>query len=102
MGLIIFLVVSDSVKTPICDSWIGEDKLYHFVVSSFMTGAFYHLFYCKMNLKHSKAVYFSVGTVISTGIFKELWDKKKGRFFSYKDMVFNLAGITAGYFIFMR
>ncbi len=104
--ILIFLQSPDSIEVKkgkkIQDPWFGEDKLYHLTVASLMTGAFYHLFYCKMEIEEKTSITSSLGIVVTASISKEIWDKKRGKFFSYKDLLFDIAGIVVGYLIFIK
>lgn len=103
MGIVIFLglllVQDDSLE--IKDPWISEDKFYHFTATSLIVGSTYHLLYCRLNMDEEKGRIASIGVAISVSILKELYDLKRKRHFSWKDLVYDILGIGAGYFIFI-
>ena len=103
--LIIFLfgfanAEQDSSKVIHNDPWIAYDKFLHFSVSASIVLSFQYTFEQKMNYKTQDAMNFSVFIAMVSGIFKELWDKRKRNgFFSKKDIVANISGIALGVFI---
>jgi len=79
------------------DSWVGEDKFYHFTASmvvsqaSFASAAW-------LDDEESKLAWSGLAMGISTsvGLGKELFDLSQGRPFSGKDLTWDLAGGLAG------
>ncbi len=104
--LIILLssIKEDSLKKEIYkDNWFGEDKFFHFSVSSLLVGSSYHFLKCRLEKDKNFSSYFSLTTTFFMGILKEIYDKKfKKEFFSYKDLVYNSLGILCGYFLFIH
>ena len=103
--LIIFLfgfanAEQDTSKVINNDPWIAYDKFLHFSVSASIVLSTQYTFEQKMNYKTQDAMYFSVFISSVSGIFKEVWDKRKPNgFFSKRDIVANIAGIALGVFI---
>lgn len=93
----------DSLKKRIYkDNWFGEDKFFHFSISSLLVGSSYHLLKCRLKRDEKSSTSFSLTTTFLIGIGKELYDKRiKKEFFSYKDLIYNLLGILCGYFLFI-
>ena len=102
--LIIFLfgftnAEQDTTKVIHNDPWIAYDKFLHFSVSASIVLSTQYTFEQKMNYKTQDAMYFSVFISSFSGIFKEVWDKRKPNgFFSKRDIVANIAGIAIGVF----
>ena len=74
------------------DQWLEKDKLKHFFVSfysaSFANWYAYHYY----GLSRNQSRRAGIAVSLSLGIFKEIFDKKRQRKFSWKDMIFNLLG----------
>ncbi len=78
------------------DDWFGKDKLYHFGVSSLISGAI-----TKNDIESgrdkSNAVNTGVFITMGLGSGKEFRDKYiKNNFWSWKDMIWNFAGAYLG------
>jgi putative lipoprotein len=85
------------VKT---DRWLAPDKGKHFMASLYSTVLIAKLSENTFGADKNQASGIAIGFTISLGITKELMDKKSsGSFFSWKDLVADLAGITAGLII---
>ena len=103
--LIIFLfgftkAEQDTSKVIHKDPWIAYDKFLHFSASASIALSTQYIFEQKMNYKTRDAMNFSVFISIASGVFKEIWDKRKPNgFFSKRDIVANIAGIALGVFI---
>ena len=103
--LIIFLfgfanAEQDTSKVINNDPWIAYDKFLHFSVSASIVLSTQYTFEQKMNYKTQDAIFFSVFISSISGIFKEVWDKRRPNgFFSKRDIVANIAGIALGVFI---
>ena len=76
------------------DSWIGIDKVQHFMYSLSVSFGAQYILVNKFNLVEKKAVPISSSLSFIAGYSKELLDKKSSKnFFSKKDMVVNSLGI---------
>jgi len=76
------------------DSWIGIDKVQHFMYSLSVSFGAQYILVNKFNLVEKKAVPISSSLSFIAGYSKELLDKKSSKnFFSKKDMVANSLGI---------
>lgn len=76
------------------DSWIGIDKVQHFMYSLSVSFGAQYILVNKFNLVERKAVPISSSLSFIAGYSKELLDKKSSKnFFSKKDMVVNSLGI---------
>ncbi len=85
-----------SVNAPQGDHWLGEDKLKHFTVSAVIAAAATEQAE-QQALSDCEGARLSVGVVLSIGAGKEWYDQNiKGTYWSYKDMVWNLAGALVG------
>ena len=90
----------DTSKVIHNDPWIAYDKFLHFSVSASIVLSTQYTFEQKMNYKTPDAIFFSVFISSISGIFKEVWDKRRPNgFFSKRDIVANIAGIALGVFI---
>ena len=77
------------------DPWFGDDKLMHFTGSIMLFSGSYLLLseFCGLR----KPVMNSAGLTFTAGFGKEIYDHSRPpNFFSWKDMLWNCAGISAG------
>ena len=87
-------------KPEVKDDWIAIDKVQHFSYSLFISLGFQYVLVNKMNNTEKSSLPISSAFSFSTGLLKELNDKKgKNGFFSFKDMVANFVGILVGVII---
>ena len=90
------------VKRP-SDPWFAEDKFAHFALSLTLTGASYHLIRCRLNQSDPRATVYSLGFSFGCGLGKEIWDSTRPKnHFSYKDLLYDVLGIGAGYLLFIH
>ncbi len=83
------------------DRWLGEDKLKHLMVSTFLTGIGYRLCYDGFDCPTDCSRVVASSFTFSLGLGKELRDRtQKGETFSLKDLVADLLGIGMGLLIF--
>jgi uncharacterized protein YfiM (DUF2279 family) len=87
--------------TPIKDKWFSGDKLLHFSASAAITGLTYHFYVNRLNRPEDRGRVYSVSLTALVGIGKELYDKKKKGYFSWKDLVWDGLGLAVGYFVFV-
>ncbi len=91
-----------SIKRP-ADPWLSADKFWHFALSLALTGSSYHFIRCRLNEPENRAAIYSLGFSFGCGLSKELYDSKKPRgYFSYKDLLYDLLGVGAGYLLFIH
>jgi uncharacterized protein YfiM (DUF2279 family) len=76
------------------DRWLGEDKAQHFAMS-FAATAFAYAG-ARFALDPEPARITAAAAAIAGGMGKEVHDARAGRFFSVRDMAWNLAGVAAG------
>uniref|UniRef100_A0A7C4TGI9 DUF2279 domain-containing protein n=1 Tax=candidate division WOR-3 bacterium TaxID=2052148 RepID=A0A7C4TGI9_UNCW3 len=84
------------------DAWFAQDKLLHFSVSASIVGLSYHTLVCRLKRDENQGMVYSISFTALIGLGKELYDKKKKRHFSFKDLLWDGIGITAGYFAFIH
>ena len=86
----------DSVKiVNRSDRWLAIDKLQHFSYSCLISLGCQYILVNKFNNGEKNALPLSSSLSFSAGLLKELNDNRgKNGYFSIKDMVANLAGIT--------
>jgi len=77
------------------DPWFSFDKVQHFTFSFLFTVGWQYGFENKLDWSRNDALPASIGATLAIGLAKELYDWRLGprRFFSYRDMVANSAGI---------
>lgn len=86
-------------REPPRDPWFGRDKLYHFVGSALIQGTG-HALGRSAGLEYRDAAWTAAGLTLTVGVSKELWDRSRGRFFSWKDLAADaLGGGTAAVLI---
>ena len=77
------------------DKWLAIDKLQHFSYSCLISLGCQYVLVNKFNNGEKDALPLSSSLSFSAGLLKELNDNRgKNGYFSIKDMVANLAGIT--------
>lgn len=80
------------------DTWLGEDKLYHFLASSAI-GATATKVALNNHSAPCDAAFIGISTTLVIGSGKEWYDKTiKKTLFSWKDMFWNLVGSSLGSF----
>ena len=72
------------------DSWIGRDKMKHFLVSAFVHSVAYSA--SRAVTGRQAAQVLAGGAVVTVGVLKEMSDRRAGRPFSAADLVWNAAG----------
>jgi uncharacterized protein YfiM (DUF2279 family) len=89
-----------NIPSQIKDSWTGWDKVGHLGFSAVLSSIFYQAYHQQFHNPHKPSVCFSAGFTFSLGIGKEIYDSTRPQNkFSYKDLVFDILGITAGIII---
>jgi uncharacterized protein YfiM (DUF2279 family) len=82
------------------DKWLGWDKAGHFLISGFLAGSSYSIYHQSFNKDKKSSIYFASIFTLSLGVGKELSDMRKPKDkFSYKDLIYDILGISAGLFI---
>jgi uncharacterized protein YfiM (DUF2279 family) len=82
------------------DKWLGWDKAGHFLISGFLAGSSYSIYHQSFNNDKKSSIYFASIFTLSLGVGKEINDMRKPKDkFSYKDIIFDVLGISAGLFI---
>jgi uncharacterized protein YfiM (DUF2279 family) len=87
-------LVVRTVRTP-RDPWLSFDKVQHFTFSFLFTLGGQYTFENKFELRQAHALPLAVTGSFLIGLGKELYDWQRGprRYFSYRDLVANGAGI---------
>ncbi|OQX70569.1 MAG: hypothetical protein B6D62_04440 [Candidatus Cloacimonas sp. 4484_275] len=96
--IVILLALHFSISAR--TDWLGKDKVMHFAGSAFITYWNYGVSRDIMGNSKKESIYFSVSVTSILGFGKETSDKflKKTKF-SWKDIVYDIAGISAGLII---
>jgi uncharacterized protein YfiM (DUF2279 family) len=79
---------------PRADAWLAEDKLQHFGMS-FAATAFTYAG-ARTLLEPDASLMVAGTTAFLAGIAKEIHDARAGRWFSFKDLVWDAAGVALG------
>ncbi|MFH0931854.1 MAG: DUF2279 domain-containing protein [Candidatus Zixiibacteriota bacterium] len=91
------VIKSNTIKE---DKWLGWDKFGHFFISGFLSGTSYSIYHKSFNNDKESSILFSSSFALSLGVGKEINDMKKPQNkFSYKDLIFDLMGISVGLII---
>lgn len=90
------VAIQDTVRDEdVRDRWLGEDKLKHFTMSYGITAFAYAG--ARTAAGHDASVGVAIGAGAAAGILKELYDRTHGRPFSLRDLLWDAAGVAAGY-----
>ena len=76
------------------DAWLAEDKLRHFA-TSFAATAMIHGG-ARTVMDPDPALVTAAATTVALGVAKEIVDVRGGRWFSLKDLTWDLAGVALG------
>ena len=91
--MIAALALAVVVAADTGDSWIGRDKAKHVLVSAFAHAVAYSATRTVTERRPAQAV--GAVAVVSVGVLKELADRRAGRPFSVRDLLWGLAGGAA-------
>ncbi len=79
------------------DSWFGEDKAGHFLISAAIAGTATAIGRNE-GKRSEELLYFSLGLTLSLGAGKEAFDMRYGQTgWSWKDLAWDLLGAISGY-----
>jgi putative lipoprotein len=82
-------------RAPEPDRWFARDKAKHFVVSTVVQGAGHGLL--RAGGVDYRDASFSAGVItLGVGVGKELWDRRQGSYFSWKDLTADALGGGSG------
>lgn len=82
-------------RAPEGDRWFGPDKAKHFAVSAIVQGISHGIVRRAGNDYRTASGAAAVST-LTVGVGKELWDRSRGRAFSWKDIGADVAGGVTG------
>ena len=95
--ILILVLTGLFLSLSAASEWLGKDKIMHFAGSAFLTYWNYGVSRDIMENSKTQSVFFSVSITSVLGFGKETSDKYLKRTkFSWKDIVYDLAGISAG------
>lgn len=77
------------------DRWWARDKLYHFTASALIQTVGHSVLRAN-GFGYRDAAWTAGGLTLSAGVGKELWDRARGRPFSWKDLGADGAGGVSG------
>ncbi len=83
------------------DPWFSKDKFMHFSISASVVGLSYHTLVCRLNKNKYEGEIISLSFTALIGIGKEIYDKKRKKHFSLKDLCWDGIGILTGFFAFI-
>lgn len=92
----------ESATQHVNDAWFSQDKFLHFSVSAVLPGLTYYLYASRLKRDEELGKVYSISITALFGLGKEIFDKKKKGYFSWKDLFWNGVGLTVGYFIFVH
>ncbi|UCG91051.1 MAG: hypothetical protein JSV97_08150 [candidate division WOR-3 bacterium] len=92
----------ESVMQSVQDVWFSQDKFLHFSVSAALPGLTYYLYASRLKGDEELGKVYSISITALFGIGKEIYDKKKKGYFSWKDLFWNGVGLAVGYLIFVH
>jgi putative lipoprotein len=77
------------------DKWFGADKMKHFFMSAFIQSMAYSSARAA-GASHDGAFVSATAATVGFGIGREIYDGRVKKAFSYKDLVWDGAGLAAG------
>ena len=77
------------------DGWFGADKMKHFFMSAFIQSLTYSSVRAA-GASHDGAYLSATAATVGFGVGREIYDGRVKRAFSYKDLVWDGAGLAAG------
>ena len=77
------------------DRWFGPDKAKHFVVSAVIQSVGHSVLRAN-GFEYREAAWTAGVATLSVGVGKELWDRYRGRAFSWRDLSADAAGGGTG------
>jgi uncharacterized protein YfiM (DUF2279 family) len=83
------------VPQPISDRWFAEDKMRHLAMA-FATTSFGHAAARAAGADAGTATALGAAATVVASIGKEVFDRRAGGIFSYRDLVWDAAGILLG------
>ena len=93
LGIAVAIIVVTLSAPAHADEWLGKDKFYHFSASVAVgSGVFLGSAYLYDEGTPAAWSAMSMGTVVTVGVGKELYDLGAGKEFSGKDLAWGVAG----------
>lgn len=89
-------------KQIISDPWFGKDKFLHASISAALPGVFHYVTYNQFSTDEKISTISALSVTALFGLAKEYYDMKKKKYFSWRDLVWDGAGLAAGYFAFIH
>lgn len=90
-----------NVDEDIADEWFAMDKFWHWSMSFALVGASYHLANVRLGQEKDIALLEALSFTLVCGLAKEFYDLYNEKLFSFKDLLYDVLGIAAGYFVFI-
>lgn len=94
--------LTPAMKKVVRDPWFGQDKLMHFSAGFAIPGLTYHFYVCRLDRDEERGKVYAVSLTALAAFGKELYDLKKKKHFSWKDLAWGGLGLVAGYMLFVH
>ena len=82
-------------RLPVNDRWFARDKALHFAISAVVQGTTHSVLRAN-GFEYRDAAWTAGATTLVVGVGKELWDRRAGRAFSWKDLAADGVGGGTG------
>ena len=82
---------------PERDDWFGQDKFKHFAMSYMITATSFSA--TRVVADKDASIGTGIALGVAAGILKEVYDRRDRRRFSFRDLLWDAAGITTGVLI---
>ena len=96
------LSVNEQAIRECHDEWASHDKFLHFSVSTALSGFSYYYLISHSTTANTDAQLYSLSLGAFAGLAKEIYDSKTKGCFSWKDIVWDGAGLCVAFLMFMR
>lgn len=93
--------IKDAINYP-RDAWFSQDKFLHFSACASIVGLSYHTLVCRLQKDEDTGKIYAISLTAVIGLGKEIYDKKKKKHFSWKDLCWDGLGLAVGYFAFIH
>ena len=96
--ILLYIPLSGKVNEQKPDLWLSKDKFAHLTSSTFLFCWHYEILNNVYQMKKDHSKFIAISLTEFCGLIKEIYDsKKKGNYFSYKDLLFDTLGCFLGF-----
>lgn len=92
---LVFTLATGGAPHAAPDPWFGRDKLLHFTASALIQGAA-HAAFRSRSATYAQASWGAAAVTAGAGVGKELWDRRRNRDFSLRDLAWDGIGGAVG------